>query len=148
MRKPRPGGATWPECCRTRTHLPDADDPDRSVGLSSPTVEKSSPFSGDFSLASDRYPSIRYNGWCPYHNSVIELRGCIPRPFTTAGREAKRESACPAARPLLQAGSPDRAAGANGGAHRLDRPSEGLAPSQRKADRKSDRRERIGRRSL
>ena len=66
----------------------------------------------------------------------------VPVTFTTGGREATREPARPAARPLLQAGSPDRAPSAPRRAHRLDQPSEGLVPSQRKADRKSDRRER------
>ena len=148
MRKPRPGGATWPECCRTRTHLPDADDPDRSVGLSSPTVEKSSPFSGDFSLASDRFPSVSVMGGCPYHNSVIESRGCSSRPFTTAGREAAGGSARPAAQRPAGASSPDRGPSAPRPAHRLDQPEAGACPPTRKADRKSDRRERTVRRSL
>ena len=68
-------------------------------------------------------------------------------PSATAGREVEREPARPAARPLLQAGSPDRGPSAPRPAHRLDRPSEGLVPSQRKTDRQSDQRERNERRS-
>jgi hypothetical protein len=69
-------------------------------------------------------------------------------PSATAGREVEGGPERPAAQRAQRASSPDRAAGANGGAHRLDRPSEGLAPSQRKTDRQSDRRERTVRRLL
>jgi hypothetical protein len=56
--------------------------------------------------------------------------------LTTAVREAAVEAVRPAAQP--EASSPERVAAARGGAHRLDQPSEGLAPSQRKADRTSE----------
>jgi hypothetical protein len=76
------------------------------------------------------------------------LRGAAPI-STTAGSEVEVEAARPAAQRPLGASSPDRGAGANGAAHRLDRPSEGLAPSQRKTERSAaDRREAAnGRRS-
>ena len=70
---------------------------------------------------------------------------CAP---TAAGREAEREPERPAARPLPQAGSPDRGPSAPRPAHRLDRPEAGACPPTRKADRQSDRRERTVRRSL
>ena len=73
--------------------------------------------------------------------------GSRPADRSTA-RAVAGEPVRPAAQRAQRASSPDRAAGANGGAHRLDRPSEGLVPSQRKADRQSDQRERNERRSL
>lgn len=146
MRKPRQDGATRPGRWRGRTQ-PDADgDPDRSLGPSSPTVEKPYPFCGDFSPLPDRFPSVYCKGGCPYHNSDIESRGCFPRPSATAGREVEREPERPAAQRAQRASSPDRAAGANGGAHRLDRPEAGACPPTRKTDRQSDRRERHERR--
>ena len=148
MRKPRQDGATRPGRATARTHLTGDDDPDRSSGFSSPTVEKPYPFVGDFSPSPDTSPSVYCKGGCPYHRSDIGFRGCSPRSHTAGGREVKRELACPAAQRAVRASSPDRAAGANGGAHQLDRPEAGACPPTRKADRQSDRRERNERRSL
>lgn len=69
------------------------------------------------------------------------LRGAAPI-STTAGSEVEVEAARPAAQRPSGASSPDRGAGANGAAHRLDRPSVPPAGTQRKTERTAgDRRE-------
>jgi len=61
---------------------------------------------------------------------------------TTAGSEVEVEAVRPAAQRPSGASSPERGAGANGAAHRLDRPSDPPAGSQRKTERPAaDRRE-------
>ena len=146
MRKPRQDGATRPGRWRGRTCCNADADPDRSLGPSSPTVEKPYPFTGDFSLVPDTSTTVYCKGGWPYHNSDIGSEGRRTAPSTTAGREVEREPERPAAQRAQRASSPDRAAGANGGAHRLDRPEAALCGPTRKTDRQSDRRERHDRR--
>lgn len=69
-------------------------------------------------------------------------RTTAPTGAAAAGSEVKGEAARPAAQRPLGASSPERGAGANGAAHRLDRPSDPPAGSQRKTERTAgDRRE-------
>ena len=117
-----------------------------SLPPSLPRVEKSSPFSGDFSPVPDRFTVNTNKGGSPYHNSDTPDRGPASALDAAGGREVEREPERPAAQRAQRASSPDRAAGANGGAHRLDRPEAGACPPTRKTDRQSDRRERHERR--
>ncbi|WP_218962321.1 hypothetical protein, partial [Halorubrum persicum] len=68
-----------------------------------------------------------------------------PTRYTSAGREAPGEAVRPAAQP--EASSPERGGAARGAAHRLDQPSEGLAPRNGRPTASATEREPNERRS-
>lgn len=119
---PRNSGTNIPE-----TLTADADPAERSRGSTLLRVDKTSSFSSGISLQSDTCPLLE----CYTLDGPVRQLFCLTRPAgrrtiphsPPQGPERERWLARQPARPLRrQAGSPERAAGANRGAHQLDQP--------------------------
>lgn len=148
MKVPRPHGARWPGRWRGRTGDAAEADPDRSSCSTDPAVEKASGFFTGFYQESRTFPLVNSNRGSPVSASRhTEERAQIALDDAPGVREPEAETGRPERRPEGAAG-PDRAPSAPRRAHRRGRPSDPPAGSQRKGDRKSDRRERTVGRSL
>lgn len=126
--------------CVTGVPAPEhaTDDPrpySESVRSDAPLSKKCSRSASDFYQESRKFTRA-LEGPKPTRNSTQRTATTDRRSAPTTARSATVDHGRPAAQRLLGASSPERAAAARCGPHGIGQPSEGLAPSQRKGDRR------------